>query len=291
MKKIVPIIFLSIGLISTGCSRVAPNEEEDVRAAVNELYSAINARDADTFLKYMGPDGYTEFSYDGSPLLTVTEGRVRNNFSSEFRSNFEVQEMRVKVYKNAAIVTGYRVGTLVRPDGTGHLINKLSLSMMWYQQEGKWKLAHVHLSPSNPLVGVWKVIETAIIDANGNSKTSYEHPSVYIFQDDYYCMVMIQGDEPRTEFENPWNPTEEEIIKAYKSFLVNAGTYELKDSIMTTYPTIARVPNFVGGSASYECKIEGDTLELMMFDEVSKNGIPQPWVGKSKYLRTLIRVR
>jgi len=54
------------------------------------------------------------------------------------------------------------------------------------------------------------------------------------------------------EFENPWNPTKEETIEAYMSFLANAGTYDLKDSIMTTYPTIARVPNFVGGSASYE---------------------------------------
>ncbi|MDH4271058.1 MAG: lipocalin-like domain-containing protein [Candidatus Aminicenantes bacterium] len=119
-------------------------------------------------------------------------------------------------------------------------------------QEGNWKLAYVHLSSANPLVGVWKIIETAIIDANGESKNSCEHPGLYIFQDDYYCMAPIQGDEPRMEFENPWNPTKEETIEAYMSFLANAGTYDLKDSIMTTYPTIARVPNFVGGSASYE---------------------------------------
>jgi ketosteroid isomerase-like protein len=146
MKKIVPIILMSISLVSTGISQVAANEVEDVRAAVNELYTAINARDTDTFLKYMGPDGYTEYSYDGSPLLTVGEDRVRRNFATEFKSNFEVQGLKVKIFKNAAVVTGYRIGTLVRSDGTGHHINKLSLSMMWFYQEDGWELVHVHLS-------------------------------------------------------------------------------------------------------------------------------------------------
>lgn len=146
------------------------------------------------------------------------------------------------------------------------------------------------ISTSNPLIGVWKVIETATIDAKDELKNSYEHSSLYIFQDDYYCMVMVQGNEPRTEFEDPWNPSDEEIIKAYNSILVNAGTYELKDSIIITYPIIARVPNFVGGSASYEYRIEGDTLELTWFDEVSKTGVPHPWAGKRKFQRMLMRI-
>jgi hypothetical protein len=104
-------------------------------------------------------------------------------------------------------------------------------------------------------------------------------------------MVMAQGDEPRNEYEDPWNPSDDEIIKAYNSILVNAGTYELKDSIIITYPIIARVPNFVGGTASYEYKIEGDTLELTWFDEVSKTGVPHPWAGKRKFQRTLMRIK
>ena len=144
---------------------------------------------------------------------------------------------------------------------------------------------------TNPLIGVWKVVEMATINSDGELKNRYEHPSIYIFQDDYYSMVMVWGNEPRPEFDDPWNPTDEEKITAYNSILVNAGKYELKGSVIVTRPIIARVPNFVGGEAQYEYKIEGDTLTLTMFDEVSKKGVPQPWVGKRKFRRTLIRIK
>ena len=144
---------------------------------------------------------------------------------------------------------------------------------------------------SNPLLGAWKVIETATIDSEGEIKNRYEHPSLYIFQEDFYSMVMILGDEPRPEFEDPWNPTADEKIKAYDSILVNAGRYELKESVVITRPIIARVPAFVGGEAFYEYKFEGNTLTLTWFDEVSKKGVPHPWAGKLKFRYTLIRIK
>jgi len=147
------------------------------------------------------------------------------------------------------------------------------------------------VKPLNPLMGIWKVAETATIDPEGQLKNPYEHSSLYIFQDDYYFMVMVLGDEPRTEFVDPWDPTDDEKIEAYNSILVNAGIYEQKNSVIITRPIIARVPNFVGGEAYYEYKIEGNTLTLTWFDEVSKTGVPHPWVGKLKFQRTLIRIK
>ena len=109
-----------------------------------------------------------------------------------------------------------------------------------------------HLKKKNPLIGVWKVIETSVIDSEGESKNLYEHPSLYVFHEEYYCMVMVLGDEAHTEFKDPWSPTCEEKIAAYDSILVNAGTYELRESVIITRPIIARVPNFVGGEAYYD---------------------------------------
>ena len=37
------------------------------------------------------------------------------------------------------------------------------------------------LSTSNPIIGVWKVIETATIGAEDESRNLYKHPSIYIF--------------------------------------------------------------------------------------------------------------
>ena len=146
MKKFLMVLPLTLTIFFLIGIQIQAGNKEDVKEAVMKLYSAINARDTDTFLKYMAPGGYTEFSYDGSPLFTVGEERVRGGFSTNFKANFKVEEMQVKIFKDAAVVTGYRVGTLVRPDGTGHSIPRLCLSMMWFFQEGNWKLVHVHLS-------------------------------------------------------------------------------------------------------------------------------------------------
>jgi len=146
MKKLYMILPMALILCFMVGSQVQADKEEDVKTAVVNLYSALNAKDADTFVQYMAPGGYTEFSQDGSPLFNIDEEYVRRIFERDWKANFEIQELKAKVFESAAIVTGYRVETLVMSDGTTQKI-RLCLSMMWFHQEGKWKLAHVHLSP------------------------------------------------------------------------------------------------------------------------------------------------
>jgi ketosteroid isomerase-like protein len=149
MKKlsmILPMVLILCLLI--GFQAQADNEE-DVKTAVANVYSAINAKDADTLLQYMAPGGYTEFPEDGSPLFNIDEEYVRRIFKMDWKANFKAQELKVKVFGDAALVTGYRVGILTMLDGATQE-SRLCLSMMWFRLEGKWKLAHVHLSPSKP---------------------------------------------------------------------------------------------------------------------------------------------
>ena len=124
------------------------DKAEDVRAAVLGLYNALNAGDADAFVQYMAPGGYTEFSEDGGPLFKIDEEYVRNVFGAGLKGDFEIQELKVEVFKDAAFVTGYRFGRLTIPDKPTQK-SRLRLSMVWDLQGGKWKLTHVHLSPSN----------------------------------------------------------------------------------------------------------------------------------------------
>ena len=146
MKKLRMILSLALILCFMVSFQAQADKEEDVKTAVVNLYSASNAKDADTFVQYMAPGGYTEFSQDGSPLFNIDEEYVRRIFERDWKANFEIQELKAKVFESAAVVTGYRVETLVMSDGTTQKI-RLCLSMMWFHQEGKWKLAHVHLSP------------------------------------------------------------------------------------------------------------------------------------------------
>lgn len=146
MKKLLMILPLALILCFMVSFQAQADKEEDVKTAVVNLYSALNAKNTDTFVQYMAPGGYTEFSQDGSPLFNIDEEYVRRIFERDWKANFEIQELKAKVFESAAVVTGYRVKTLVMSDGTTQKI-RLCLSMMWFHQEGKWKLAHVHLSP------------------------------------------------------------------------------------------------------------------------------------------------
>jgi len=146
MKKLCVILSLALILCFMVSFQAQADKEEDVKTAVANLYSALNAKNTDTFVQYMAPGGYTEFSEDGSPLFNIDEEYIRRGFARDWKVNFEIQELKVKVFESAAVVTGYRVETLAMSDGTTQKI-RLCLSMMWFHQEGKWKLAHVHLSP------------------------------------------------------------------------------------------------------------------------------------------------
>jgi hypothetical protein len=48
---------------------------------------------------------------------------------------------------------------------------------------------------------------------------------------------------------------------------------------------------FRGDEAHYECAIQDDYLTLSIFNEVSKQGVPQSRVGKRKFRRTLKRIK
>ncbi len=143
MKKLFMVLPLVLVLCFTfGCQK---GEKEDIETAVENLYSAINDKDTDTFVQYMAPGGYTEFPEDGSPLFNIDEEYIRSVFKGDWKANFEIQELEAKVFESAAVVTGYRVDKWTTSDGTVQE-ERLCLSMMWFHQEGKWKLAHVHLS-------------------------------------------------------------------------------------------------------------------------------------------------
>jgi ketosteroid isomerase-like protein len=125
------------------------SDADDVRAAVVDLYAKLNAADADAFIEYMLPEGYTEFGASGRALFMIDQDYVREGFASGIKADLEVRELKVRVFRDSAIVTGYRVGSIAMP-GEEPRERTLCLSMMWTRQEDKWKLVHVHLSPHNP---------------------------------------------------------------------------------------------------------------------------------------------
>ena len=74
----------------------------------------------------------------------------RNNFQATVdagqKRNLEVRHIEVKVYGNAAVLTGYLTGTNTAPDGTVNQLRQQRTGV-WIKQGGQWKVVHRHGSP------------------------------------------------------------------------------------------------------------------------------------------------
>ncbi len=116
-------------------------------------------------------------------------------------------------------------------------------------------------APKKPLEGAWKVVEIVVTGA-GASNNANPQPSLFIFAKTHYSMMLVPGTQPRALFKAE-EPTNEEKIPAFDSFVANTGTYEVTGSTLTIRPIVARYPNFMaGGFDKYQFRIEGNTLWL-----------------------------
>jgi proline iminopeptidase len=124
----------------------ARSARDDVAAAVAAIYEAINAGNADHVIEYMAAGGYTEITASGR-LASLDEAYIRRVLVPGFSADFRAVDLDVRVHTGVALVTGYRVGGILRQGAPSDA--RLALSMVWVQDAaGTWRLAHVHLSPA-----------------------------------------------------------------------------------------------------------------------------------------------
>jgi len=112
-----------------------------------------------------------------------------------------------------------------------------------------------------PLEGVWKVTEEVVTGADASSTTSPQ-PSLFIFTRTHYSMLRVASSQPRALFK-AMDPTSEEKIATFDTFIANSGTYDVAGTTLTVRPIVAKNPNFMaGGSDKYQFRVDGNTLWL-----------------------------
>ncbi len=134
-------------------------------------------------------------------------------------------------------------------------------------------------APANPLQGVWSL--AAADPGDGSPVIDPSQPGLYIFAEGHYSAVYAPGAEPRLPAEIAFQPTPEEMVAQHESIIVNTGTYEISGSTVTFRPIIAKSPAFVGGRATSEFRIDGDTLTLTGQTVVAADGTSAPNVTSS----------
>jgi hypothetical protein len=140
------------------------------------------------------------------------------------------------------------------------------------------------------LEGVWHITEIEFLDGSKPANMA-PLPSLVIFTPHHYSMVWLPGAEAPRAFAERWHPTDIEKIARYDAFIVNTGTYEVLDTILTMHPIVARVPEFMGGRFIHSYTLSANRLQLRTLDEYSYDDVQAPWVKSGGGERlTLARV-
>jgi len=141
----------------------------------------------------------------------------------------------------------------------------------------------------HPLMGSWEFSSIDWIYADTTYSIATAQPGIFTLTEDHYTIMWTPTRSPRAPFSILSKPTDAETIAGFRSVVFNGGTYELSDDRLTTTALIAKVPGFEGGTQYYRYNIDGDKLELTMYDETYPDGTKPEWFGSMETKFTLKR--
>ena len=145
---------------------VMANDVEDVKAAEDNYYAAMNSGDARAWAQSRLSEESTRFGPGGALLevfgsLEEQEQNRKAEFDAGLKYNLRARHRDIRVYGNTAVVTLYGVGTV----GNNTQVNN-RITRVWGKQGGQWKMVHAHLSPltisttriEDRFVGTWRLV-------------------------------------------------------------------------------------------------------------------------------------
>jgi hypothetical protein len=115
-------------------------------------------------------------------------------------------------------------------------------------------------SDASAVEGVWKTIHVTITNEEGTEVREITQPNLLIFTESHYASVSVRGAEAREEL--PDEPTDEQLLAAWRPFNANAGTYSAADGEIATKVIVAKWPNATANQRenSAPFRLDGDNL-------------------------------
>ena len=144
MKALTTLLVVGIFLMPAALA----DDADDVKAAVEKYFAALNSGNGAAMARYRIPE-YSVFAGGGLIDRSSSTAQQRDDFQALAdagrKLNLRIQHLDVRVYGNAAIVTGYLMGIDTAPDGTVSQ-SRQQRTGVWIKQGGQWKEAHRHAS-------------------------------------------------------------------------------------------------------------------------------------------------
>jgi hypothetical protein len=121
------------------------------------------------------------------------------------------------------------------------------------------------------IIGVWRMAEATSTGPNARTVTNLQ-PSVAIFTRGYYSLDFVSSDAARPELPAQ-GATDKQIADAYRAFVGQAGTYEIKSNEITVKTVVAKNPNLMraGNFTTRTFRMEGNNT-LWLTEKANENG-------------------
>ena len=137
MKRLNPVLLGFLGIL------IVPNvgaaqDADEVKAVTLEHIALLNAGDAAAHIQHHlpGASSFDDGVWEEGISLEDQIANLQAGFDAGFKVDITVRDLKVKVYGDAAVVTGYLDGTLTSPDGTTEEVTA-ARSVFLIRQEGK----------------------------------------------------------------------------------------------------------------------------------------------------------
>lgn len=136
--------------------------------------------------------------------------------------------------------------------------------------------------------GSYSIVEVQTVKSDGSITTTFPKESLAFFSHNFYSFCWT-GNISNV---HTWQIADSIKLNRYNQSIINAGTFDFKDSVLITNATFALNPMFVNGLAKFKCSFVGDTLVLRGLSVFSSDNIPHPVYANGSYIVSkLLKVR
>ena len=132
---------------------------------------------------------------------------------------------------------------------------------------------------ASALEGAWTAVEVHAELQDTTWAREEDRPNMLLLSGGHWASMRISGDGTRAEL--PDDPTDEQLLEAWRPFIASGGSYSVSGSTISSTTLVAKNPNRMGDDWDSEFRMDDDKL-VRVFSN-SENG--NSWTVTYKRLK------
>lgn len=120
-------------------------------------------------------------------------------------------------------------------------------------------------SKRESLQGAWQTVEVTMTGPGARTIAIPEpRPNLIVFTAGHYSQIHLDSEGPRPVLADVTRASADQLRAVWGPFAGDAGSYDVRDGVITTRPVVAKNPGAMapGAFISYSYTLDGDTLRV-----------------------------